>query len=338
MVEGDGCHRVAAEHRKSLVGRKLAATSPNRRFKAGAQAIVKAGGVLLRIEVHGKNMFYFFGKKGSAPSVVVHIHFGMAGAFAVYKGDEPETTGNTRLRLETADRGTKLVAHLSAMTVVHGALSKYSALAGKLGPDPLREDADPERVVANCASAKKPIGGVLMDQSLMAGVGNIYRTETLYEACIHPDQPANTLTRKEVLQLWNVIVKQMQAGFKTGSIWGKKPQSFCYGRSKSACGGKVKHWTMGGRTVYACSKRQRLDRSRPAVPSAVARAGTAHLGSIVSAVKAETKKRKSGEGLGVQHVALKDDATRAAALAAAKEKRRSAKRPAASAKRRRVAK
>ena len=78
MVEGDGCHRIAAEHRKSLVGRKLKAKSPNGRFKAGAQAIMKCGGVLTKIEVHGKNMFYFFGK--GSKMVVVHVHFGLAGA------------------------------------------------------------------------------------------------------------------------------------------------------------------------------------------------------------------------------------------------------------------
>ena len=77
MVEGDGCHRIAAEHRKSLVGRKFVAKSPNGKFKAGAQGIMKAGGVLSRIEVHGKNMFYFFGQ--GAKVVVVHIHFGLAG-------------------------------------------------------------------------------------------------------------------------------------------------------------------------------------------------------------------------------------------------------------------
>lgn len=77
MVEGDGCHRIAAEHRKSLVGRKMQAKSPNGRFKGGASAIMKCGGVLTRIEVHGKNMFYFFGQGSKV--VVVHVHFGLAG-------------------------------------------------------------------------------------------------------------------------------------------------------------------------------------------------------------------------------------------------------------------
>jgi len=284
----------------------------------------------VKIEVHGKNMFYFFGNKGGGATLAVHIHFGMAGAFAVYKGEEPETTGNTRLRLEAS--GT--AAHLSAMTVVHGTPEQlYETIVKKLGPDPLREDADPERLVGSCATAKKPVGTLLMDQSCCAGVGNIYRTEALYEAAIHPNQPATTLSRVEVLNLWAVVVKQMQAGFKTGSIWGTKSSAFCYGCTKSACGGTVRSWSMGGRTVYACTKRQHFDAGRPAVATlGKVMSGTAHLGKMVPAVKAEQKKRKTGEGLGVQHVALKDDATRTAALAAAAKKRKMAslhKRPAA---------
>mmetsp|Transcript_35006 Transcript_35006/g.88202 ORF Transcript_35006/g.88202 Transcript_35006/m.88202 type:complete len:347 (+) Transcript_35006:63-1103(+) len=341
MVEGDGCHRVAAAHRKSLVGRKFKASSPNGRFSAGAQAIAKAGGVLLRIEVHGKNLFYFFGRARGSPTLVVHIHFGMAGAFAVYKQEEPETTPNTRLRLESIDsggRGPPVVAHLSAMTVQHGApAALYATLAAKLGPDPLREDADPEALMEKCVGAKKAIGLILMDQSCIAGVGNIYRSETLYQAQIHPEQPANTLTRAELLGLWRTIVRDMQAGFKSGSIWGKKKGPLCYSRTKSACGGKVKEWVLGGRNVFACAKRQRLDKGRKPVDVGRGRLrpGTAHLGKVVTAAVAEGRKRKLGESFAVQHVALKDDATLAGARRAQAAARRAKASPSRSAMKRR---
>jgi len=334
MVEGDSCHRVAREHRKSLVGRRFAASSPNKRFSVGARAIVKSGGVLLRIEVHGKNLFYFFGAHGAAAgsageAVVVHIHFGMAGAFAVYRGEEPEASANCRLRLETADGGAQLVGHLSAMTVEHGPPAKfYHAIAAKLGQDPLRDDVNVDAFLSRVAvfGKSKPIGALLMDQTVLAGVGNIYRTETLYEAGIHPLQPANTLTREELLHLWAVIVRQMQEGFKTGSIWGRRAGPCCYGLPKSKCGGKVKFWIMGGRNVYACAKKQRLDAKRKAA-AALPKAGTSHIKKVTRQAAVEERKRKSGEGLGVQHMALKDDATRAGALAA---KSRVRKRPASS--------
>uniref|UniRef100_A0A6T0YEV3 DNA-(apurinic or apyrimidinic site) lyase n=1 Tax=Alexandrium monilatum TaxID=311494 RepID=A0A6T0YEV3_9DINO len=340
MVEGDGCHRVAAEHRKTLVGRKLKATSPNRRFRAGALAINKAGGVLVKIEVHGKNLFYFFGPDATRAMLVVHIHFGMAGAFAVYTGKEPETTANTRLRLTTADgSGPELAAHLSAMTVEHGRPEKlYAELAEKLGPDPLRADADVKKFQERCKTSKKPIGTMLMDQSAIAGVGNIYRSEVLYEAGVHPCQPANTLSSAELAGLWCTIVTHMQSGFRTGSIWGDREEALVYGRDQSACGGSVTSMEMGGRTVYTCATKQILDEARQPVapPKGLVRSGTEHIKDVVPASVSEGRKRRTGEGLGVQHVALKDDATRAEALAWARERRQAAAAGRASAAKRKV--
>ena len=58
----------------------------------------------------------------------------------------------------------------------------YAALTAKLGPDPLREDADAEAVWARMQASRKPVGLVLMDQSMIAGIGNIYRAEILFKA------------------------------------------------------------------------------------------------------------------------------------------------------------
>jgi formamidopyrimidine-DNA glycosylase len=53
----------------------------------------------------------------------------------------------------------------------------YYSERAKLGHDPLREDADAEALWERIKDSKKPIGGILMDQTLIAGVGNIYRAE-----------------------------------------------------------------------------------------------------------------------------------------------------------------
>ena len=86
---------------------------------AGAQAINQQP--LNRIEVHGKNLFYFFGEGES--TVVLHIHFGMSGAFkTVARGDTlPEPKETTRLVLI----GEKVVGQLSAMIVQHGSLGVH---------------------------------------------------------------------------------------------------------------------------------------------------------------------------------------------------------------------
>ena len=91
-------------------------------------------------------------------------------------------------------------------------------------------------------STSQGIGVLLMDQSKVAGIGNIYRSEILYavrartyagrrvhshsesvtfppQAGIHPEQPANTLSAEELLRVWDVTTEQMEKGFETGSIW-----------------------------------------------------------------------------------------------------------------------
>lgn len=78
---------------------------------------------LIWIEVHGKNLFYFFGD-ASSPQVV-HIHFGMSGAFKTMTLPGPDPTETTRLKLVNEKHG--VVAQLSAMTVILGDLGKFVA-------------------------------------------------------------------------------------------------------------------------------------------------------------------------------------------------------------------
>ena len=191
MVEGHSVHRVATRHRSKLVGKKFQASSPNGRFAEGAALI--DGKEFAGIEAVGKNLFAWFGN--GADEVCVHVHFGMAGNWAVFDAaDEPETTATTRLRLA----GHGVVSHLSAMTVAHGTRDGlYAEKRRKLGEDPLRDDADPERLWGKVAASKKSIGALVMDQSCFTGPGNIYRAEILFKAGVHPDRPGRSLSRDE---------------------------------------------------------------------------------------------------------------------------------------------
>eukprot|EP00854_Cymbomonas_tetramitiformis_P007918 gene7918-9405_t len=165
-------------------------------------------------------------------------------------------------RLELRGEKDGIVAHLSAMTVEHGTEDLYNAAKAKLGTDPLREDADAEFFVKKLAGSRKGVGIMLMEQSCIAGVGNIYRSEILAEAKLHPEQPANSLSRDTVLGLWKICVNQMQTGFKSGSIWDPMLGASVYNNTICRiCQGRVKQWQIGGRDVYVCSKHQLLDTS-----------------------------------------------------------------------------
>lgn len=320
MVEGHQCHRLAHAHRRLLVGKRFEAVSPNGRFADGAAAI--SGKVLSRIEVHGKNLFYFFGtpvtcltppslitptpapltpvrpvtpiksseakasrtrqppaKSAVKPArlvethepldpVVVHIHFGMSGAFRTVAMPGPEPSPTCRLQLTHPQAG--LVAQLSAMTVAMGGLPLYWDRVSKLGPDPLREDADPERLWGRLQVSKKPVGQALMDQSMVAGLGNIYRAEVLFKSRVHPEQPSNTVTRSVFERLWHHSVTLLQRGFAEGSIITVdkedaeklgKPWTRRYVYNQRQCGfchGPIRTWTMAARTVYCCENCQVL--------------------------------------------------------------------------------
>lgn len=263
MVEGHSVHRVAHAHRQKLVSKKFCATSPNGRFTEGAACI--DGKKLCKIEVIGKNLFYFFSTcEGTGPNefVVMHVHFGMAGAFAV--GNlEMATKSTTRLRLTHAESG--LSAHLSAMTVRHGTVEQmYDATRAKLGHDPLRQDSNGLQLWDKVKKSKKSIGRLLMDQGFFAGVGNIYRCEILFVAGLHPDVLGCELTIDQFIRVWDTTVKLMQRGFQTGSILtvdseeglalGRpKLRRWIYNQARCArCGTSIVKWEIVKRTCYAC--------------------------------------------------------------------------------------
>lgn len=270
MVEGHSVHRVATMHRQRLVGKKFVAWSPNGRFKEGANAI--NGKVFSKIEAVGKNLFAFFGD-GDDDLVVVHVHFGMAGNWAVYLEETPpEPTGTNRLRLECPG----IVADLSAMTVQHGGIELYNEKRSKLGEDPLRDDADPENLWNRIQKSNKSIGALIMDQSYFTGPGNIYRAEILFKAGVHPDKAGKELERNEFDAIWHHTVLLLKRGYETGSILTVDPEEaialgkpkmrrYIYNTSKCPrCGSSIKTWQINNRTCYACLKCQPL-KSLPAV-------------------------------------------------------------------------
>ena len=258
MVEGHSVHRVAHRHRTNLVGSSFKATSPNGRFTAGA-ALISAL-TFSAIEAVGKNLFAFFGDIQDPH--VVHVHFGMSGAWAIHpSATAPPPTPTTRLRLEGSDsKGCQVVVDLSAMTCNIGGLKLYEEKRAKLGEDPLRTDADPMRLWERVTKSKKGIGALIMDQSYFTGPGNIYRAEILLKAGVHPEIRGNELSKDSFDKVWHHTVDLLQRGYTTGSIVTVDESDartglrrYIYNSPKCGkCGGKVKSWDIAGRTCYAC--------------------------------------------------------------------------------------
>ncbi|MDO8498633.1 MAG: bifunctional DNA-formamidopyrimidine glycosylase/DNA-(apurinic or apyrimidinic site) lyase [bacterium] len=141
-------------------------------------------------------------------------------------------------------------------------------LLGELGPEPLEKDFTWQVLKDNILKRKKtPIKVALMDQSLIAGIGNIYASESLFLARVDPRRLVNTITDGEFKKLHQGIVESLQTSLKHGGSTlsnfvdaeGKKGYFLnfanVYGKEGQACRGcpdKVVKITQAGRGTYFC--------------------------------------------------------------------------------------
>lgn len=88
------------------------------------------------------------------------------------------------------------------------------AIKARLGQDPLSADACPGTLWLRISRSRSAIGTLLLNQSVIAGVGNVYRAEILFLLGIHPETPANRLSRKQFDELWKLTVDLLTTGVK----------------------------------------------------------------------------------------------------------------------------
>ncbi len=143
----------------------------------------------------------------------------------------------------------------------------------EFGPEPLTPKFTLEKFKDIIGRKKMPIKLVLMDQSQIAGVGNIYANEALFLAGVNPKRKANELSDGEITKLFEAILEVLKKGIKYGGSSenayinalgekGKMQEHFqAYGRAGQPClnycGGKVQRITLGGRGTFFCPACQR---------------------------------------------------------------------------------
>jgi endonuclease-8 len=144
-----------------------------------------------------------------------------------------------------------------------------------LGPDPLRTDADPERVWNGVRSTDHAIGAALLDQGVVSGIGNVLRAELLNMVGVHPTTPGSSIDRATFDRLWRTTTDVMTTAVDEGRIITRRPGGvapadldeiqgrFVYRRdSCGRCGTPVEHLTIASRAINACPVCQ----PRPASP------------------------------------------------------------------------
>lgn len=262
MPEGHTIHRVARDHQKHYAGQQLAVSSPQGRFVREAKVL--NGATLGRVEAHGKHLFYRW-----EDGQIVHIHLGLYGKFRNHRLPVPEPRGAVRLRVVGDSHAFDLNGPTACDLISHEAMQ---GICNRLGVDPLRKDADVERAWERIRNSRSAIGKILLDQSIIAGVGNVYRAEALFVQRIDPERLGKSLDRNEFDQLWATIVSMLRMGVKYNKIITADPKAvgkvpsrmnreervLCYKKTNcSICEAKIRQWPLGGRKMYACPSCQR---------------------------------------------------------------------------------
>ncbi len=207
MPEGHTIHRLARDLRKDLTQRNVPVSSPQGRF--AESACVLDGDVVSRVEAAGKHLFMHW-----ESDQILHIHLGLIGKFRPYPVNDP-LTGEIRLRLE----GEKTAWHLTGpQTCVLVEPAVVAGVLDGLGPDPLRRDGRRGDFVDRIAGSKKAVGAILLDQDVIAGIGNVFRSELLFMVGIHPSTPSNSLTEDQADEIWNIAADLLRVGVKLNRI------------------------------------------------------------------------------------------------------------------------
>ena len=259
MPEGHTIQRLARDLSKDLRGRAVATAFRQDRFADAARRL--DGRSLDRTSANGKHLFLHFDG-----AEIVHIHLGLFGKFRRHAGPIPEPSEALRVRFCGPDVAWDLTG---AITCRLRGPEVLDEVAETLGPDPLRRGARAEDFVQRVGRSRKPIGALLLDQAVIAGIGNVYRAEILHLTGIHPATEGRALTEEQVRDIWDVTVEQLRLGVKrdrivTVPMRGRKMSSmtrensvFVYKQAECrTCGSPVEHSDIGGRNMFACPRCQ----------------------------------------------------------------------------------
>ena len=263
MPEGHTLYRLAREQSALFAGRPVHVTSPQGRFDAGAALL--DGRVLDEVFSYGKHLFARFGGDH------LHVHLGLYGSYLTGTGMPPPAKGALRMRWEAdGPDGAGVWTDLRGPTACEVLLDpEVAAILDRLGPDPLRPRADGGRAHRRIAASRTAIGALLMDQSVLAGVGNVYRAEILFRHRVSPFRPGRGVDAALWAQLWADLVTLMKAGVRMGRIVTTRPEDrarrsgavrredahYVYRRTGlpcRICGTEVRTEVMVGRNLHWC--------------------------------------------------------------------------------------
>jgi endonuclease-8 len=260
MPEGHSIRHLANLSDTAFRGQTVVVSSPQGRFSEEASLI--DGKQMTGAGAHGKHLFLRFDSH-----LAVHVHLGLYGWLHFHNSPSKSPKDSVRMRIE----GDKFYADLIAPTACE-LLSPVNVqkILDRLGPDPIHDNADPDKAWNKIKKSSKSIGALLMDQSVIAGIGNVYRAELLFRSNTSPFIPGKQMSHEKFESIWKDSVELLRLGSLDGKIRTVKQQhmsdeeikvhgcsqnSYVYkqtGGNCRVCSSVILQQTLDGRELYWC--------------------------------------------------------------------------------------
>lgn len=251
MPEGDSIAKAAARIRPVLVGQKVDSvygTAPGVRTNARRLA----GRRVEDVRTFGKHLVVDFDIGFS-----LRVHLGMPGRWSVIPADRP-VPGSARVVLSTSDHH---VCCFAAPDVEVDRTPAIERRLDRLGPDVLADGFEPARFVERARTRQaETIAEVLLDQRVVAGIGNVYKSELLFLAGIHPETSVEAVPDVALLDMAERASRLLAVNVRSGarSTTGERApgrETWVYdraGRPCRRCSSEIKMVRLAERVTYWC--------------------------------------------------------------------------------------
>lgn len=274
MPEGDTLHRAAKTLQLALGGKRVTHFhSEYAHVAVAAENRPVEGETVEEVRAAGKHLLMRFSN-----GLTLRTHMRMNGSWHLYRPGErwKRPRSAMRLLLRTEDYEAVAFSVPVAELVTERQLQRGDV--GRLGPDLLGDDFDVEEAIARLRErGRQPIGELLLNQRVSAGIGNVYKSETLFLAGVRPDRLGADVTDEELRSLFETAGTLMKANVRVGSDEGittyfgyrrttragdPSQRLWVYGRAGEPCrkcGGPIAFVKqgLGARSTYFCPSCQR---------------------------------------------------------------------------------
>lgn len=256
MPEGDTIYRAAAALRKAIEGQIVTGASSR---LDGLELTCLIGQVVDSIEARGKHLLFYFDPSAQ----VLHSHMGMTGSWHNYRLDQTWQKPRAQaVVVLTTPRAVSVCFAPQTMEVLSQTQLRRHVRLRRLGPDILATVVDWSHILKRIRGrADRPVGELLLDQTVLCGIGNVYKSEGLFAERLNPFSAVSTFSDEQLknllegirrIMLRNLDGRPRRTRFRSDNI-----RQSVYGRQGEHClhcGTTIKMRRQGtqGRSTYWC--------------------------------------------------------------------------------------